>query len=92
LHALAFTIERKIVLAGDAYSRPPIIIRSHDLHVSNIRKVVGEIAFTMKGTSSFPFLILANNVFFGLSLAFIFVFHVMVPAIGFYYDPSCYRT
>jgi hypothetical protein len=33
-----------IVLAGDAYSRPPIIIRSHDLHVNNIRRVVGEIA------------------------------------------------
>jgi hypothetical protein len=32
------------MLAGDAYSRPPIIIKSHDLHVSNIRGVVSEIA------------------------------------------------
>jgi hypothetical protein len=32
------------MLASDVYSRPPIIIRSHDLHVSDIRGVVGEIA------------------------------------------------
>jgi len=31
------------VLVGDVYSRPPIIIRSHNLHVGNIRGVVGEI-------------------------------------------------
>jgi hypothetical protein len=39
--ALVSVIERKIVLVGDVYSRPPI--RSHELHVSDIRKVVGEI-------------------------------------------------
>jgi hypothetical protein len=42
-HALASTIEKKIVLADDAYSRPLIIIKSHDLHASDIRRVVGEI-------------------------------------------------
>ncbi len=35
--------ERKIALAGDACSKPPIIIRFHDLHVGNIRRVMGEI-------------------------------------------------
>jgi len=43
-HALAFEIEKKIVLASDACSRPPNTIRSHNLHVDDIRKVVGEIA------------------------------------------------
>jgi hypothetical protein len=28
----------------DVYSRPPIIIKSHYLHVNDIRGVVGEIA------------------------------------------------
>jgi hypothetical protein len=36
-HALAFAIERKITLAGDAYSRPFMTIRSHDLYASKIR-------------------------------------------------------
>jgi hypothetical protein len=40
---LASTIERKIVLASDVCSKPPIIIRSHDLHVGDIRGVVGDI-------------------------------------------------
>jgi hypothetical protein len=35
--ALAFAIGKKIVLIGDACSRPPITIRSHDLHLSDIR-------------------------------------------------------
>ncbi len=42
-HVLAFTIEKKIVLVGDVCSRPPNTIKSHDLHGSNIRGVVGEI-------------------------------------------------
>jgi hypothetical protein len=33
-----------ITLVGDAYSRPPITIRSHDLHVGEIREAMGEIA------------------------------------------------
>ncbi len=43
-HVLTFVIKRKIVLEVDACFRPPIIIRSHDLHASNIRGDVGEIA------------------------------------------------
>jgi len=42
--SLAFAIERKIALARYACSRPPITIRSHNLHAGNIREVVGEIA------------------------------------------------
>jgi hypothetical protein len=41
--ALAFLIERKIALVGDACSKPPITIRFHDLHSSDIREVVGKI-------------------------------------------------
>ncbi len=44
-HVLAFVIEEKIVLASDVCSRPLITIRSHDLHVGDIRGVVGEIVF-----------------------------------------------
>ncbi len=32
------------MLVRDDCSRPPINIRSHDLHVSNIRGALGEIA------------------------------------------------
>jgi hypothetical protein len=42
-HVLAFAIERKIALANDVYSRPPTIIRSHNLHVGDIKGAVGEI-------------------------------------------------
>ncbi len=42
--ALTSILERKIVLARDACSKPPIIIRFHNLHASNIRGVVHEIA------------------------------------------------
>ncbi len=42
-HVLAFVIEKKIVLASDVCFRPPIIIRFHNLHGSNIRRAVGEI-------------------------------------------------
>jgi hypothetical protein len=41
--ALASVIERKIVLARDLYFKPLITFRSHNLHASNIKKVVGEI-------------------------------------------------
>jgi hypothetical protein len=41
--SIAFQRERKIVLAGDACSRPLITIRSHDLHVGNIKRAMGEI-------------------------------------------------
>ncbi len=41
--ALAFVIERKITLVGDVCSKPPIMIRSHNLHVGNIKRAMGEI-------------------------------------------------
>jgi hypothetical protein len=41
---LVSIIERKIVLAGDACFKPSITIRSHDLHASDIRRGVGEVA------------------------------------------------
>jgi hypothetical protein len=40
---LASAIKRKITLACDVCSRPPITIRSHNLHAGNIRRAVGEI-------------------------------------------------
>jgi hypothetical protein len=43
-HALTFVTNKKIVLAGDVCSRPPIITEFHNLHAGNIRKVMGEIA------------------------------------------------
>jgi hypothetical protein len=42
-HALNSGIERKIVLTFDAYSRPAITIRCHNLHASDIRGAMGEI-------------------------------------------------
>jgi hypothetical protein len=32
------------MLASDACSRPPIVIKFHDLHASDIRGAMGEIA------------------------------------------------
>jgi hypothetical protein len=32
-----------IISASDAYSRPPIIVKSHDLHVDAIRRAMGEV-------------------------------------------------
>jgi hypothetical protein len=42
--ALAFVIKKKITLARDVCFKSPIIIRPHNLHVGNIKVVVGEIA------------------------------------------------
>jgi len=39
--ALTFAIERKITLASDVCSKPPINIRSHDLHVGDTRGACG---------------------------------------------------
>jgi hypothetical protein len=39
---LIFAIERKIALVGDACSRPPITIKSHDLHAGDIKGAMGE--------------------------------------------------
>jgi hypothetical protein len=43
VRALTSAIERKIMLAGDACSKPLNTIRSHNLHVDDIRGAVGEI-------------------------------------------------
>jgi hypothetical protein len=43
--ALAFTTERKTALVGDAYSKPLVTIRSHDLHAGDIRGIMGDACF-----------------------------------------------
>ncbi len=52
---LASAIERKIVLMIDVWSKRPITIRSHNLHVDDIKGAVGEIASYTRGTSSLSF-------------------------------------
>jgi hypothetical protein len=42
-HTLPFTIEMKIAFANDACSKPPITIKSHNLHDVHIRGAMGEI-------------------------------------------------
>jgi hypothetical protein len=56
-HGLISAIERKIVLVGDACSRPPIIIGFHDLHAINIKGAMGEITSYHERTNSLPFLL-----------------------------------
>ncbi len=46
--ALAFIIERKNSLVGNAHLKSPITSRFHDLHGSNIKRVVDDIAFYHK--------------------------------------------
>jgi hypothetical protein len=43
-HVLTSVIKKKIALLGDACSKPPITIRSHNLHGGDIRGAMGEIA------------------------------------------------
>jgi hypothetical protein len=43
-HALDSAIDRKVVLVGDVYSKPPITIRLHKLHASDVGRAMGEIA------------------------------------------------
>jgi hypothetical protein len=72
-------------------SRSPISIRSHDLHADNVTRAVGEIASYREedqvssffGSSILWFLQAYTS--FNLSLAFPFVFCVMVLAISFYW-------
>ncbi len=73
-HALTFVTKRKIVLVGDVCSRPPIITRSHNLHASDIRRAMGEIASYHKRLFFFFFFfqVFAVCASFGLSLAFPF--------------------
>ncbi len=39
------------MLVGDVCSRPPIIIKSHNLHVDNIKRAMGEITSYHERTS-----------------------------------------
>jgi hypothetical protein len=72
------TIKRKNTLTGDAYSRPPISIKSHDLHVDDIKGTMGDI----------PREGLALSLFFCHLLAFswpsLLVSFVMVPTINLF--------
>jgi len=79
-HVLTFIIKRKIALVSDDCSRCPIIIRSHDLHVSDIRGAMGEIISYQEMDYLFPFfLVHASCSSFGLFLAFPFC----LPCDGF---------
>jgi hypothetical protein len=54
-HALTFAIEKKIELGSDVCFRPPITIRSHDLHACDVRGAVDEITSYHKRDQLFPF-------------------------------------
>jgi len=41
-HILASNIKRKTLLVSDVCFKPPITIRSHDLHATNIKGAVGK--------------------------------------------------
>ncbi len=86
LCVLTSNIERKITLAGDACSRPPIIIRSHDLHVGNIKGAVGEITSYHEEDYSFPFFWLLWVVRFLTFWPSLFVSPMMVLAIDLLLD------
>jgi hypothetical protein len=55
-HALTSTIKRKIVFTCDACFRPSTTIKSHNLHVGDIRGAMGEIASYHKKEWLSPFL------------------------------------
>jgi hypothetical protein len=69
-------MERNIALAEDACSKPPITIRFHDLHASDIRRVVGGIISYHKGDLFSPF--------FGS-----YELHVFWPFFGLPFCLSC---
>ncbi len=72
-HVLASAMERKIALVGDACSRPPIIIQSHDLHTCNIRGAMGEITSYHERDFFIFFPVPMGCVSFGISLNFLFL-------------------
>ncbi len=59
-------------MAGDVCSRPPTIIRFHDLHISDIKWVVSEIISYQEGLALSLFLVPTGYSSFGLSVAFHF--------------------
>ncbi len=71
-------------MAKNTCSRPFIIVRFHDLHASDIRGVVGEITSYHKRGLTLSFLVHVGYPSFGLSLAFHFVFCLMVPTIDYF--------
>jgi hypothetical protein len=56
LRVSTFDIERKITSLGNAYSKPPITIESHDLRTCDITEVVSEIASYHKKGLTLAFL------------------------------------
>ncbi len=83
-HALASLTKRKITLAGDACSNPSITIRSHNLHASDIRKALGEIAsYHTKDYLSLLFYFWFLQVMWLLAFLwpFLYVSPAMVPTI-----------
>ncbi len=81
-------------MARNACSRPPITLRSHYLHVGDIKGVVGKIASYHEKSSSLLSLVPVGYASVGLSLGFHFVFCVMVLAINFYliFGPLCFAN
>ncbi len=72
---------------GDVCSRPGITIRFYNLHASDIKGAMGEIASYHEREKLFPFfLVLTGCVCFGLSLAFPFCLPIMVLAIDLLLD------
>ncbi len=72
-HALTFAIERKIALARNTCSRPPINIRPLDFIVCMWMTLKGwwmRYRPTMRGTSSLPSLAPAGSASFGLPFCF----------------------
>ncbi len=88
--ALASPIERKIVLVSDACSRPPITIRSHNLHIGDIKRAMREITPTTKGINFLPFFGSCGLFIFWPLFGHLFVSHVMVLAIDLLLDPIIY--
>ncbi len=86
--ALASTIERKIMFVTNVCSRPPITIKSHNLHVGDIRKGCECNSFLpWEGLALSFFLRFLWAVYvMGFLWPSLSVFHVMVPAIKFLLD------
>jgi hypothetical protein len=82
---LAFAIKKKIVLVGGVCFRPPITVKSHDLHAGEIRGAMGEIVSYHEKDWFSPFFW-----FFVRPLAFLwpsfFASLVMIPAINLLLD------
>ncbi len=74
------------MLLRDACSKHPILLDFTICMLMTLERPQVRYLPTMRGTDSLPSLVLAGWTFFGLSLAFHFVFRVMVLAIGVLLD------